>query len=148
MRRTVFIATLGLCACTLATTSTSSTAARAASPIPKLQAQVKTLQKQVKQLRTELNNFEDVFAALSICQTEITADAFQGTWAVIDQLAARNGGATFFGPQASITDPVSRSAGQQICSAIHVTRAQTLPPTITPFQSWLNFFSTSGAFRW
>ena len=82
----------------------------------KLARQIKTLQKQVKEA--------DGHAALAIvyagCATAVTADALQGTWAVIDQVNAE----PIFGPQTPVSD-------NQTCSVWEITRAPTqVPPNI------------------
>jgi hypothetical protein len=62
-------------------------------------------------------------AVVAYCDAAVTADAFQNTWAVINQVAGR----TIFGPPVALSD-------EGLCAAIRVTRQQTLvPPTITPF---------------
>ena len=101
-----------------------------AAQIKALQKQVTTLQKQVKLLTNALEaNF-----AYDECQTAITADTFQWTWALTDKL-------TSFPPfpSASITPQVD---DKQSCSAINITRPTVTgetPPTQTIFQSLINW---------
>ena len=91
----------------LALATIAAPTASAASPtdrkIAALQRQVKTLQRQVKVLTTRVtlaqNNTVGGFVG-STCLAALTADLFQGTWAVIDQVAGR----TIFGPQTQVND--------------------------------------------
>jgi hypothetical protein len=102
------------------------TNAQLARQIKVLQKQVKTLQKQVKTVRL-------VAAAglvYSGCSTAVTADAFQGTWTVIDQVAGR----PIFGPQVPVDD-------FQLCSVLEIQRSPTqVPPNSTVFNSLLSLF--------
>jgi hypothetical protein len=71
--------------------------------IAALQRQVRAMQSQVKALNKRVNLLERYASAPflgSTCEAALTADLFQGTWAVIDQVAGR----TIFGPQTQITD--------------------------------------------
>ena len=100
----------------------------------KLARQIKTLQKQVKTLKKQVKE-ADGHAALAIvysaCATAVTADALQGTWAVIDQNIAE----PVFGPQTPVND-------QETCSVWEITRAPTqVPPNISVFNSLLALFS-------
>jgi hypothetical protein len=79
----------------------------AASPtdrkIAALQRQVKALRKQVNALTVRVRRTEsDVGGAFlgATCSAALTADLFQGTWGVIDQVAGR----TIFGPQTQLND--------------------------------------------
>ena len=78
----------------------------------KLARQIKTLQKQVKTLKKQVKE-ADGHAALAIvyagCATAVTADALQGTWAVIDENIA-----PIFGPQTPVND-------NQTCSVWEIT---------------------------
>lgn len=68
-----------------------------------LQRQVRALQKQVRALTVRVKTLETYSGAPflgSTCQAALTADLFQGTWAVIDQVAGR----TIFGPQTQVND--------------------------------------------
>ncbi len=69
----------------------------------KLARQIKTLQKQVKTLKKQVKE-ADGHAALAIvyagCATAVTADALQGTWAVIDEVNVE----PIFGPQTPVND--------------------------------------------
>ena len=109
--------------------------AQSAGPSNKqLARQIKTLQKQVKTLQKQVKT-ADLHAAIAIvyagCSTAVTADAFQGTWTVIDQV----NGAPIFGPQVAVND-------FGVCDAIQITRAPTqMPPNVTVFNSLLALFS-------
>ena len=92
-----------------------------------LQKQVKTLQKQMKETRVAVG----VTLIYSGCATAVTADALQGTWAVIDQV----NGAPIFGPQVAVND-------SSLCSFLEITRAPTqVPPNISVFNSLLALFA-------
>jgi hypothetical protein len=68
-----------------------------------LQRQVRALQKQVRALNARVKSLESYSGAPFLgatCQAALTADLFQGTWAVIDQVAGR----TIFGPQTQLND--------------------------------------------
>ena len=99
----------------------------------KLARQIKTLQKQVKTLKKQVKE-ADGHAALAIvyagCATAVTADALQGTWAVIDENIA-----PIFGPQTPVND-------NQTCSVWEITRAPTqMPPNISVFNSLMALFA-------
>ena len=98
-----------------------------------LARQIKTLQKQVKTLKKQVKE-ADGHAALAIvyagCATAVTADALQGTWAVIDENIA-----PIFGPQTPVND-------NQTCSVWEITRAPTqMPPNISVFNSLMALFA-------
>lgn len=96
-----------------------------------LKTQVKTLQKQVREAR--------LVAAAAIvlggCTIAVTTDTFQGTWAVIDDVANKTSvPRTWFGPQTPVND-------FQTCSALQITRAPTqVPPNASVFNSLLALF--------
>jgi outer membrane murein-binding lipoprotein Lpp len=105
--------------------------------IAALQRQVKTLQRQVKLLTTRVAQANSGVSAAfigSTCEAALTADLFQGTWAVIDQVAGR----TIFGAQTQLSDYGN-------CGAL---RSPTVPrpplqapPNIsifTPLLEWLH----------
>jgi hypothetical protein len=101
--------------------------AQLARQIRTLQKQVKTLQKQVK-LAEQHATLAIIYAG---CSTAVTADALEGTWAVIDQV----NGAPIFGPQTPVND-------RETCSVWEVNRAPTqVPPNISVFNSLLAVFS-------
>lgn len=64
--------------------------------ITALQRDVRTLKNQVRQLNQGFN----AALAFSVCSTAISADAFQGTWAILDQKP----GGTAVGPQQAVND--------------------------------------------
>ena len=91
-----------------------------------LQKQVNALKKTVNKLKSDVNDAQLLASAalfLLQCETAATADAFQGTWSVMDQVAGR----TIFGPQAPISDfnacqrfrtPINRSFGVPPTTAV------------------------------
>jgi hypothetical protein len=100
-------------------------------------AQIKALQKQVttlqKQVRLLTNALEANFA-YDECQTAITADTFQWTWALTDKLT------TF--PLFPPTSTSPQVDDKQSCSAINVTRATVddqSAPTQAIFQTLINW---------
>jgi len=104
-----------------------------------LKKQVKTLQTQVKNLNSNTGDAVTTLAILGVCQAELTTDALQSTWQVVDKLtaAAQPGnpaGVPVFGPQTPISVKVG---GDDWCSLANVTRSQVLPPTIAQYQALL-----------
>jgi hypothetical protein len=121
------------------------TVARLVKDVATLKSQVKTLQKQVKTLNANTGDAVAALAILGICSTELDADALQGTWQIVDQLAAAQAeapGKTYFGPQTPITATVS---GRDWCSLANVARSQVLPPTVAQYQALLAPFHSSSA---
>ena len=112
----------------------------AATPTDRRQAkQIKTLQAQVKKLQRDLRNVQSIAAGAviySACVTAATADAFQGTWETIDKDAVRDAQPEFFQPQTAIADPLNS------CQRLEVQR-QANPqatPTTDVFAALLNIF--------
>lgn len=109
-----------------------------------LQAQVKTLQKFVPKTCSARTCFTlPQVSAISafgyeaqICEQAVIADAFQGTWNVIDQIStATQAGKTYFGAQTPISD-------SQACSNVGLTRSSGIPPTVAVFSSLVNLLSS------
>jgi len=109
-----------------------------------LKTQVKALQAADKKQNTGINTADTIGAVavvLTICSDEITADALQGTWQVVDEAsAALQAGKTYFGPQTPVTATLS---GQDICAGGGITRSQVLPPTVAGYQALFAAFHTS-----
>jgi hypothetical protein len=108
-----------------------------------LSKSVTTLQKKVVTLNKDLTSVGQYAQAVLLfdeCSNAITADTFQGTWTVIDQLAsATQAGKTYFGPQTPVDD-------KNLCSAgFGITRSQVTPPTVAGFSSLLNIVTGSAA---
>jgi hypothetical protein len=130
----------------LAAVSTLAAPASAATPsvrslarqVKTMQTQVKTLKKQVKTLQTQLKNTQSVAAGaiiLGVCNAAATADAFQGTWEVIDRDAVRTSQPEFFPPQTALADPLNS------CQRLEVQRQpNVVPPTADVFAALLNIF--------
>jgi outer membrane murein-binding lipoprotein Lpp len=102
-----------------------------------LRANVKTLQADVKTVKTQADTAQLTAVLASViaaCSTTLTADAFQGTWQVLDQLSSvtQPGAPPYFGPQTPVTD-----TSPPACQTIGVTRSQAVPPNIAPFNSLL-----------
>ncbi len=96
--------------------------------VKKLQTQVTTLQKQVKQLTSFIVfNF-----AADACEAAATADGFVSTWSAVDQLGATQATPkTFFGPQPAIND-------RKACTDVKVARQTAQPPTLSTFVSMID----------
>jgi outer membrane murein-binding lipoprotein Lpp len=131
---TVFLAVLALATCAAPSASAATPTDR---KIAALQRQVKTLQRQVKLLTTRVaqvnSNVEAAFIG-STCEAALTADLFQGTWAVIDQVAGR----PIFGPQTQVND--YRNCGALRTPAVPRPPLQA-PPSISifaPLIEWLH----------
>lgn len=113
-----------------------------------LKAQVSKLQKTQKQHATAIDNVFGVAATaivFSVCSTEATADAVQGTWQVIDQIsAATQAGKTYFGAQTAVPDStLGGLLTQPACQALKVLRSQALPPTAAQFNALIAALSSS-----
>jgi hypothetical protein len=128
--------------------------APSASPVTKLQRDVKVLKGQVKTLRTDVKKLKKqasdneqlavAVALWSICSAVVTADSLQGTWTENDQLSsATQAGKTYFGPQSPVSDLI---AGQSVCQALGVPRGLALPPTTASFTALIALFQ-QGALR-
>jgi len=110
-------------------TATPATAAKQ-DRIAVLQRQVKALQKQVKALRQEVDaNYEG-----DGCLAAGTADAFQGTWGVIDQIAQAVQTKTYFGAQTPVND-FNACAGLQPA----VPRSHAVPPQVGFFSALIDW---------
>jgi hypothetical protein len=134
--------------CALVGVAVYATTAWSASPPSateqRLVKDVATLKTQVKSLKTDLSSTRLAVLGtilLTVCSDEITADALQGTWQVVDEVsAALQAGKTYFGPQTPVT---ATQQGQDICGSGGITRSQVLPPTIAEYQALLAGFHTS-----
>jgi hypothetical protein len=117
-------------------TPPSATERKLLKDVAALKAQVKALKKS----ETDTRNLALGIGVIGACNTVITADGLQGTWQVVDQLAAATqAGKTYFGPQTPVND---RIGGEQICSAIGVNRLSTLPPNTSPFSALLAIYQS------
>jgi hypothetical protein len=117
----------------------SAAPAPAATPTNKqLARQIKTLQKQVKALQAQVRTSQSLAAAAvvySVCGLAVTADAFQGTWATIDDVSNRaSAPRTIYGAQQPVNDFTA-------CSSFRVTRAPAqVPPNVSVFSALLAIF--------
>lgn len=136
---------LALAAATLVIPATQADAAapRSAGPtmaqFKALQKQVTAQQKSIKKLQTEVTDLDDFSSALVgvlVCENAVIADAFQGTWNVVDQIAtATQGGKTYFGAQTALVDKNS-------CSAFKISRSQGIPPNASVFNSLISLLTS------
>jgi len=119
-----------------ATQANAAPAAKPAGPtmaqFKALQKQVTTLQKSVKTLKsqvTDLNDFSTALVGVLVCENAVIADAFQGTWSVVDQIStATQSGKTYFGSQTALID-------KNACSSFKISRSQGVPPNASVFNS-------------
>jgi hypothetical protein len=131
---TAFVAALALATFAVPPASAATPTDR---KIAALQRQVKTLQKQVKTLTRRVAQVDGGVGAAfigSTCEAALTADLFQGTWAIIDQVAGR----TIFGPQTQLND--FGNCGSLRNPAVPRPPLQA-PPSIsvfTPLIEWLH----------
>jgi len=104
-----------------------------------LQKQVTALQKTVKKLQKQANDTEDLslgLAGVLVCENAVIADAFQGTWNVVDQIStATQSGKTYFGAQTALVDKNS-------CSAFKISRSQGVPPNAAVFNSLISLLTS------
>jgi hypothetical protein len=101
--------------------------------------QVTSLDKQVKTMKTQVDEQDDALGALfalTICGAAMTADAFQGTWGVIDQIAQPALQRTFFTPPAAAVNDLGA------CNSLRVPRSQAAPPTLSSFVAYLALFQS------
>jgi hypothetical protein len=109
-----------------------------------LKAQVAKLQKTQKTQATQISDTQNLAAGaivLNLCATALTADALQGTWQSIDQLAGvTQAGKVYFGPQTAVDDTLG---GQSVCQSLRIVRSQVLPPTVAQFNALLALLRSS-----
>jgi hypothetical protein len=122
------------------------TVSRLVKDVASLKKQVAALQKQQKSTSKELTTVGDVAVGgflYTVCSDEVAADAFQGTWNVIDQIAVaqtESPGKSYFGQQTAVTATIQ---GQDICQTGGVTRSQVVPPTVAPYLALFTGLHTS-----
>ena len=114
-----------------------------ATQVAALKRQVTSLQKQVNTLKKQVKAQENGLlgiGALALCNVAATADTFQQTFGVIDQIAQGTQGKTYIGAQQAVND-------QGLCQALNVPRTQTGPPSLTPFRALLSLLGGSSFLR-
>ena len=114
-----------------------------ATQVAALKRQVTSLQKQVNTLKKQVKTQNDALigiGALTLCNVAATADTFQQTFGVIDQIAQGTQGKTYIGAQQAVND-------QGLCQALNVPRTQTGPPSLTPFRALLSLLGGSSFLR-
>jgi hypothetical protein len=111
---------------------------RLARQIKTLQRQVTTLNRQVRTLQRQVRDARGVAQAglvYAACHTAATADAFQGTWETIDQVAVAAGQPEKYPAQTAIADPINS------CQQLELQRQpNTVPPNTNVFAALLNLF--------
>ncbi len=108
-----------------------------------LKSQVKKLQAQQKTATANINTVGSLAATAvlyTVCSDELAADAFQGTWQIVDQASAALPTVTKFGPQSPITATLQ---GQDVCAGGGVARSQVLPPTVAGYRALLAGFQSN-----
>jgi hypothetical protein len=133
------VSVLAAAAASTAGAATPSVAALARQ-VAALNKKVTVLQAQVTKLKkTQATDEQDIlgFGALTFCTMAATADAFTGTWAVVDQIP---GGPLKFGPQPTALDD------KGLCEALKVPRPQPVPPTLSAFQTLLALLGSPNPF--
>ena len=102
-----------------------------------LQAQITSLQKQVKTLKKRATRDETLISvglAYSACTTAVTADTFQDTWTGLDGVFAAHAWAGYFGAQSALND-------YQSCQIFKVVRSHNQsPPTTSVLGALLGLF--------
>jgi len=136
---------------TIAVIALASTAAFAAGPTAKPQAstsntaaldnKLKRLTTRVAKLETRIKKVEKtntllvrvaVYTLAGVaCEAAISADVFQRTWGVIDEISQTTMGRTYFGPQVPLND-------QKGCSDLELRRNQAL--VLASHQDLINLF--------
>ena len=129
MKRALVIALVSLL-----TAALTAPAPAGAQTIKSLSRQIKALQKDVKTLKAQVTQARQAAASAlvySACQTAVTADTFQSTWAYLD-FKHQSG----FGAQTPVSD-------FQTCQPLRIARAPSAPPTppnVSVFNSLLALF--------
>ena len=113
--------------------STSNTAALD-NKLKRLTARVSKLETRVKKVE-KTNNLLVRVAVYTLagiaCEAAISADVFQKTWGVIDEIAQTTMGRTYFGPQAPLND-------QKGCTDLELQRNQAA--LLASHQDLINLF--------
>jgi hypothetical protein len=107
-----------------------------------LQAQITSLQKQVKALKKRTTQAEDVaFVALAFgaCSTAVTADTFQDTYTGLNGYFGAHALPAYFGAQTPVGD-------YGACQAFKIVRAHNQnPPTTAVLGALLDLFKPAAA---
>lgn len=97
--------------------------------IAKLEARVKKVEK----FNADTSLVEVGTLAAIACEAAITADIFQTTWSVVDQIAQTAQSKVYFGPQTALDD-------QKSCTDLSLLRqAPGTPPTLLPLSKVIDF---------
>ena len=97
--------------------------------VAKLDVRVKTLEKNNKTLTSVAIA---VIAGIA-CEATVTADAFQTTWGVTDQIAQTAQAKVYFGPQTPLND-------QGSCTDLEIKRQlPAAPPSLASFTALIDF---------
>jgi hypothetical protein len=107
--------------------------------IAKLEKRLAALEKKNKTLTKQVSETRDgvgAVLAFGVCTAAITADAFQSTWTILNQLP----GHTTIGTSSPVGDASA-------CSRLQVSRPAQVPPTIGPFEQLMRLITASNAAR-
>jgi hypothetical protein len=124
---------------------TAPVASAAAPTTRQLQAQISSLRKDLAATKTQLKKVQKQAQtaqdygisgiALGFCAIAVTADAFQGTWATINQVALGASQSAIYPTQTPVND-------SGVCSsALRIPRSQVVPPTTATFSALLNLLN-------
>jgi hypothetical protein len=139
------VAVVALAVTAVSTAGPSSQPQASAASITSLQKQLKRTNARVKKLETRVKRLEarsQLLTTVAVatlagvaCEAVITAEAFQRTWAVVDEMAQATQQKTYFGPQPAMVEHKS-------CSDLEIPRQQPPPaaPTLRGFQEVVNLF--------
>ena len=136
---------VGIAAAVLLAGAAPGTAGRSTDPqtaalqkrVTKLEHELAAMQKSQTKLQKaseDLVTIAVLTAAGVACGAAVTADAFETTWGVVDQLAQATQGKVYFGPQAALND-------QQSCGDLTIQRqVASAPPSLASLSKVIDFF--------
>jgi hypothetical protein len=119
--------------------SSSRGAADLQAQVNALKKQVAALQKDVKALKkadTEIETEALGGIVYGACTASLAADAIQGTWNVVDQIATALQARTYFGAQPPFDD-------KKTCGVFQVARSTAIPPTVVQLQALVNLLASN-----
>jgi hypothetical protein len=107
--------------------------------ISSLRRDLNTTKKQLKTAQKQLSETTDLsvaVGAVAFCGLAATADAFQGTWAVDNQIAVAAGQQAIYPTQLPLND-------SGICAnSLRIPRSQAVPPTVVTFSALLSLLAS------
>lgn len=122
-------------ACVVVATVAYATSAWSSAGGNPTQKQIAALQAQVKTLKKQVGDAQSAAAAgilLTLCSDAVAADELQGTWASLDQFYSSTNGRPLVGPQTTVSGTLG---GQDVCALLRITRSRgATPPSLAPYQ--------------